>query len=63
MDGRTDFHLIETLQNRLNAVTDKYDIVSNRFRVWGNETTVQGRQHDTIHEQTGLNMRSRLTSG
>ena len=63
MDGRTDFHLIETLHNRLNAVTDKHDIVGSRFRLWANETTAQGRQHDTTHGQTGLNMCSRLTSG
>lgn len=43
MDVRTYFHLIETLHNSLNAMTDKHDIVGNRFRVWANETTVQGR--------------------
>lgn len=59
--GHTYLHLFETLHNHLNAMSDEHDIVGNRFRVWANKTTVQGRQYKTTERQTRLNMRSWLT--
>ena len=58
MNGRTDPHFVETLQNRLNAMPDEHDVVGNRFRVWADETTVQGSV-----SARSLNMRTRRTSG
>lgn len=63
MDRRTDLHLFEALQHHPSPMSDEHDIIGNRFRVGTDETTVQGRQHNTALEQTCLNMRSRLTSG